>query len=218
MTTEAGRDVAAEPGRLDADSAAKMAALVLSAALVGFVASPRCDAILKQQSPLRNITFAKLRAAPIMSESLAVTTAKATLGIAAQPVALASLFTLTTTGCGLPGELAGTLEGLAYTVIAGFVLGSLYTRVTTGLGMGAAELEAAAAEMEQLEQIGATEQKKAFSAQKAEDLANGPAGLLDAAERASLVTAAVAVVVVGFQLAVNGGLPSAVPNGGVCWS
>ena len=144
--------------------------------------------------------------------------AKATLGIAAQPVALASLFTLTTTGCGLPGELAGTLEGLAYTVIAGFVLGSLYTRVTTGLGMGAAELEAAAAEMEQLEQIGATEQKKAFSAQKAEDLANGPAGLLDAAERASLVTAAVAVVVVGFQLAVNGGLPSAVPNGGVCWS
>ena len=44
------------------------------------------------------------------------------------------------------------------------------------------------------------------------------AGLLDAAERASLVTAAVAVVVVGFQLAVNGGLPSAVPNGGVCWS
>ena len=84
--------------------------------------------------------------------------------------------------------------------------------------MGAAELEAAAAEMEQLEQIGATEQKKAFSAQKAEDLANGPAGLLDAAERASLVTAAVAVVVVGFQLAVNGGLPSAVPNGGVCWS
>ena len=41
------------------------------------------------------------------SESLAVTTSKAAIGLAAAPVTWASLATLATTGCGLPGELAG---------------------------------------------------------------------------------------------------------------
>ena len=82
----------------------------------------------------------------VASESLAVTTSKAVLGIAATPVTIASLFTLTTTGCGLPGELLGTVEGLAYVVVAGFAVSSLFTRVTTGGDLRAAELRAAAEE------------------------------------------------------------------------
>ena len=156
----------------------------------------------------------------VASESLAVTTSKAVLGIAATPVTIASLFTLTTTGCGLPGELLGTVEGLAYVVVAGFAVSSLFTRVTTGGDLRAAELRAAAEEAASLEAAGASEVQKTFSKQKVQDLTrkNGPADLLAVAEKVSLLTAALVVVVLGAQLATTGSLPSAVPNaGGACW-
>lgn len=160
------------------------------------------------------------RVTPLLaSESLAVTTSKAVIGIASAPITLASLFSLITTGCGLPGELLGTLEGLAYLVVAGFALSSLFTRATTGNGLREAELLTAAAEAESLEAAGASEIQKKFSAQKVEDLAkkNGPADLLAIAEACSVVTAAVAILVLGGQLVATGSLPSAVPNGGACW-
>ena len=104
-------------------------------------------------------------------------------------------------------------------IIAAFAASSLFTRATTGAGLRAAELEAATAEMDVLLALGASEEKKAASAQKAADLANGPADLLDLAEKASLASALVAALVVGYELGVVGSLPSAVPvAGAVCWS
>ena len=165
------------------------------------------------------LTHIPTRVSPIVaSESLAVTNAKSAIGLASQPVAWASLFTFATTGCGLRGELAGTLEGVAYVVIAGWALGSLYVRATTGLSVRDAELQAADAELEVLEASGATAEKMRASVQKAEDLAGTPASLLGAAETLSYVTAVAAILVFGAQLIAQGSLPSAVPNGGACWS
>ena len=77
---------------------------------------------------------------PVGSESLAVTSAKAVTGICAQPVVWWSLYSLRTTGCGLSaGEMIQTAEGLSYTVVAGFALASVVTRVTTGSGLREAE-------------------------------------------------------------------------------
>ena len=168
----------------------------------------------------RSTTAPRVVSPPILSESLAVTTAKGVFGITAQPIAWASLYTLATSGCGLRGETAGTLEGVAYAIIAGFLFGSAFTRLTMGgLGLGDAELQAAAAEMEVLESMGASEEQKRASKQKADDLANGPANLLSTAERLSFVTAAAAVLVVGSTLLANGALPSAVPvDGAACWT
>lgn len=92
-----------------------------------------------------------------MSESLALTTSKAVIGIAAPPVACSSLYALATTGCGLRGEAGGTAEGLSYAVISLFALGSLYTRAATGSGLAEAELRAASEELGRLEAAGASE-------------------------------------------------------------
>ncbi|GAQ86242.1 hypothetical protein KFL_002780060 [Klebsormidium nitens] len=49
-----------------------------------------------------------------------------------------SLFTLKTTGCGLPpgpGGALGGLEGISYLAIVGIVGWSLYTKVKTGSGL-----------------------------------------------------------------------------------
>ena len=76
-----------------------------------------------------------------------VTTSKACIGLAAQPVVWWSLATLKTTGCGLAGSTVQSLEGVAYLVVAGFALAGLTTRVRKGgAGLAAAELEAAEAE------------------------------------------------------------------------
>ena len=155
----------------------------------------------------------------VASESLAVTTSKAVAGIASAPVTWASLITLATTGCGLPGEAAGTLEGVAYLVVSGLALSSVFTRVATGRGLRDAELEAAGEELAQLEAAGASEQRKRFSAEKRAALADGPADLLNVAELLSLASVAAAILVLGGKLAITGSLPSAVPvAGGACWS
>lgn len=68
--------------------------------------------------------------------------AQATLGLAAQPIMWWSLYTLKTTGCGLPAGpygLFGALEGVSYLIVAGFVLASLYSKLTTGSGLPAGE-------------------------------------------------------------------------------
>ena len=62
------------------------------------------------------------------------------LGLVANPVMLWSLYTLKTTGCGLPagpGGLIGALEGVSYLVVGGFVAAALYKKVTSGSGLPA---------------------------------------------------------------------------------
>lgn len=68
------------------------------------------------------------------------TTAAALLGLVSQPVMWWSLYTLKTTGCGLPGGpfgLIGAAEGISYLVVIGFVAAALLSKVTSGKGLPA---------------------------------------------------------------------------------
>ncbi|GAB4848864.1 hypothetical protein Ancab_003658 [Ancistrocladus abbreviatus] len=59
-------------------------------------------------------------------------------GLVATPVIGWSLYTLKTTGCGLPpgpGGSIGALEGVSYLVVVGIVGWSLYTKAKTGSGL-----------------------------------------------------------------------------------
>lgn len=59
-------------------------------------------------------------------------------GLVANPVIAWSLYTLKTTGCGLPpgpGGSIGALEGVSYLVIVGIIGWSLYTKSKTGSGL-----------------------------------------------------------------------------------
>lgn len=58
----------------------------------------------------------------------------------ANPIMWWSLFTLKTTGCGLPAGpfgLLGAAEGVSYLVVVGFVAAALYKKATTGSGLPA---------------------------------------------------------------------------------
>jgi hypothetical protein len=62
------------------------------------------------------------------------------LGLTAQPIMAWSLYTLKTTGCGLPGGpfgLLGVAEGISYVVVVAFITASLDKRATTGSGLPA---------------------------------------------------------------------------------
>ena len=180
---------------------------------------------------------------PFASESLAVTASKAAIGIAAQPVLWASLFTLRTTGCGLPDDsLVQAFEGLAYLVVAAFAVGSLVTRATTG-GGGLCEAELASVEVEAadfeamtaaanraakeappegrpaaLRAASVAEQRQRASLDKAASLPS-VLPLLRTAERLSLASAAAGLAVVALQLRDVGSVPSALPvAGAACWT
>ncbi|XP_061342299.1 uncharacterized protein LOC133288534 [Gastrolobium bilobum] len=59
-------------------------------------------------------------------------------GLISSPVIAWSLYTLKTTGCGLPpgpGGSIGALEGVSYLVVVGIVGWSLYTKTKTGSGL-----------------------------------------------------------------------------------
>lgn len=59
-------------------------------------------------------------------------------GLVANPVVAWSLFTLKTTGCGLPpgpGGSIGALEGVSYLALLGIIGWSVYTKVKTGSGL-----------------------------------------------------------------------------------
>lgn len=61
-------------------------------------------------------------------------------GFVANPVIGYSLYTLKTTGCGLPpgpGGSLGALEGVSYLVLVGIIGWSIYTKVKTGSGLPA---------------------------------------------------------------------------------
>ncbi|KAL9241741.1 hypothetical protein vseg_015814 [Gypsophila vaccaria] len=59
-------------------------------------------------------------------------------GLISTPVIGWSLYTLKTTGCGLPpgpGGSIGALEGVSYLVVLGIIGWSIYTKVKTGSGL-----------------------------------------------------------------------------------
>ncbi|XAR57890.1 hypothetical protein NMG60_11026177 [Bertholletia excelsa] len=59
-------------------------------------------------------------------------------GLVSAPVIGWSLYTLKTTGCGLPpgpGGSIGALEGVSYLVVVGIVAWSIYTKAKTGSGL-----------------------------------------------------------------------------------
>ncbi|TKY70372.1 hypothetical protein E2542_SST06662 [Spatholobus suberectus] len=59
-------------------------------------------------------------------------------GLVSVPVIAWSLYTLKTTGCGLPpgpGGSIGALEGVSYLVVVGIVAWSVYTKTKTGSGL-----------------------------------------------------------------------------------
>lgn len=59
-------------------------------------------------------------------------------GLIANPVVGWSLYTLKTTGCGLPpgpGGALGALEGISFLVVFGLIGWSVYTKVKTGSGL-----------------------------------------------------------------------------------
>lgn len=59
-------------------------------------------------------------------------------GLVANPVVAWSLYTLKTTGCGLPpgpGGAIGALEGVSYLVVVATVAWSTFTKVKTGAGL-----------------------------------------------------------------------------------
>ena len=179
---------------------------------------------------------------PVASESLAVTTSKACIGLAAQPVVWWSLATLKTSGCGLAGSTVQSIEGVAYLIVAAFALAGLTTRVRKGgAGLAAAELEAAEAEgsafaaataaaadaakaapadkrAAALRSLAVAEQRQRLSAEKVAAVP-GPARLLGYAESLSYASAVAGLVVAASQLLEKGALPSALPvAGAACWS
>jgi len=169
-------------------------------------------------APIRRPPSSPIRqSAPVASESLAVTKTKAGIGLAAQPVVWWSLGTLASTGCGLDADsTVQALEGLAYTVVAGFALSGLATRLRTGEGLQAAELLAADAEAAAL--ATATEERRRFSAAKVAAVPD-VARVLGLAESLSYITVVAGLVVGAVQIAEYGSLPSAVPAAGsACWS
>uniref|UniRef100_A0A2P2QMJ3 Uncharacterized protein LOC105126557 n=1 Tax=Rhizophora mucronata TaxID=61149 RepID=A0A2P2QMJ3_RHIMU len=59
-------------------------------------------------------------------------------GVISNPVIGWSLYTLKTTGCGLPpgpGGSIGALEGVSYLIVVGIIGWSLYTKAKTGSGL-----------------------------------------------------------------------------------
>ncbi|PIN24141.1 hypothetical protein CDL12_03134 [Handroanthus impetiginosus] len=91
---------------------------------------------------LRQRPQLKVRAMAKQSgEESSTSTAEAaaiTGGLVATPVIGWSLYTLKTTGCGLPpgpGGSIGALEGVSYLVVVGIVAWSLYTKNKTGSGL-----------------------------------------------------------------------------------
>ncbi|XP_047977744.1 uncharacterized protein LOC125219737 [Salvia hispanica] len=94
--------------------------------------------------PISRRKFTKLRRLPVLKvravakESGAAEAAAIVGGLVATPVIGWSLYTLKTTGCGLPPGPAGSigaLEGVSYLVVVGIVAWSLYTKTKTGSGL-----------------------------------------------------------------------------------
>ncbi|KAK3413958.1 hypothetical protein EUGRSUZ_I02457 [Eucalyptus grandis] len=88
-------------------------------------------------TPLRVLSMAKDTSDPDSDVGLAGKAAIAG-GLVSTPVIAWSLYTLKTTGCGLPpgpGGSIGALEGVSYLAVVGIVGWSAYTKSKTGSGL-----------------------------------------------------------------------------------
>ncbi|KAF8012474.1 hypothetical protein BT93_I0596 [Corymbia citriodora subsp. variegata] len=88
-------------------------------------------------TPFRVLSMAKDTSDPDSDVGLAGKAAIAG-GLVSTPVIAWSLYTLKTTGCGLPpgpGGSIGALEGVSYLAVAGIVGWSAYTKSKTGSGL-----------------------------------------------------------------------------------
>ncbi|GJP51126.1 hypothetical protein CLOM_g10293 [Closterium sp. NIES-68] len=118
------RSTAAIPAALSSASTR-----AIPTALYGRISAPR--AVPRAQRAL-------VRAQASDEGSSTAEIAGAVGGLISVPVVAWSLFTLKTTGCGLPpgpGGSLGALEGVAYLAIVGLVGWSAYTKATTGKGL-----------------------------------------------------------------------------------
>lgn len=112
--------------------------------------SPSSTSLLSLQHPSFNVTnrstilqykpFKVLAMAKESSDTGNGIVEKAAIagGLVSNPVIVWSLYTLKTTGCGLPpgpGGSIGALEGVSYLIVVGIIGWSLYTKTKTGSGL-----------------------------------------------------------------------------------
>ncbi|GER38378.1 hypothetical protein STAS_14898 [Striga asiatica] len=97
--------------------------------------SPSLPITRKSGQPLLKL---RVMAKQNKSEGSPTETVASLGGLVAIPVIGWSLYTLKTTGCGLPpgpGGSIGALEGVSYLLVVGIVAWSLYTKSKTGSGL-----------------------------------------------------------------------------------
>tara|TARA_B100000524_G_scaffold46783_1_gene22231 strand:- start:3242 stop:3595 length:354 start_codon:yes stop_codon:yes gene_type:complete len=85
-------------------------------------------------APSRRVAFPPTLSSDTPPDALGRSSQAAAIvaGLAAQPIMWWSLYTLKTTGCGLPAGpfgLFGAAEGISYLVVAGVVTAALYKKV-----------------------------------------------------------------------------------------
>ncbi|KAL0307726.1 UNVERIFIED_CONTAM: hypothetical protein Scaly_2972200 [Sesamum calycinum] len=92
----------------------------------------------RQRRPPLNVHAMAKQSGDESVTTTAAETAAVVSGLVATPVIGWSLYTLKTTGCGLPpgpGGSIGALEGVSYLAVVGIVAWSLYTKTKTGSGL-----------------------------------------------------------------------------------
>jgi len=114
-----------------------LALLALAHSCSGLTVAPRAPALnARVAAPVR---CAEDRSTDTPTQA-ALTYGAIGAGLVASPIMWWSLFTLKTTGCGLPAGpfgLLGAAEGISYLVVVGFVATALYKKATTGSGLPA---------------------------------------------------------------------------------
>ena len=99
--------------------------------------NPAARALASPQHERHNIPIVCAESSGAQQQA---TLAASILGLVSQPVMWWSLWTLKTTGCGLPAGpfgLIGAAEGISYLVVIGFVAAALLSKVTSGKGLPA---------------------------------------------------------------------------------
>ncbi|KAK6258370.1 hypothetical protein QQP08_002375 [Theobroma cacao] len=114
--------------------------LLLSPASTSLLSLKRNRFIVTYKRPRLQTPLKVLGMAEETSESGNGVIEKAAVGsgLVANPVIAWSLYTLKTTGCGLPpgpGGSIGALEGVSYLTVVGIVGWSLFTKAKTGSGL-----------------------------------------------------------------------------------
>ncbi|KAH0685416.1 hypothetical protein KY290_016687 [Solanum tuberosum] len=101
--------------------------------------SPKCVLPSKKQEPYNpKSTHLKIQCMSKSNQTTPIEKIAIGGGLISTPVIGWSLYTLKTTGCGLPPGPAGSIgaiEGVSYLVVVGIVGWSLYTKSKTGSGL-----------------------------------------------------------------------------------